>query len=381
MIPTGSRLLIGATVLATVAAVVYGVSNGGSLGTTGLISAAAALAVLTAINLYTRDADVSSMDPAAPTESTAARAAPWSSLWPAVGALGGVLVVVGLVTYPVVFVFGIVALVAAFVEWMIEAWSERASGDRTYNTDIRQRFAHPAEFPVLAALAFGIVVYSFSRIMLFLSKTGGVAAFATIAALVLGAGFLVGFRRNLGNAVVAGVAAFALVGLVAGGVAASLSGERDIERHETTGDLAAEGECATADETHADENASRSVAAKANLFAVVTLHEDGTLTARHFDATSDTDTLTFQRSNSTNVRFRNESGEERRLVLQYAERDENEETGEFEVVPAQLCTALVEEDASQLLTFTIGWPSTADDEPFQFVVPGVDGAAIEVVVP
>ena len=36
MIPTGSRLLIGAAVLATVAAVLYGITQEGSLGTIGL---------------------------------------------------------------------------------------------------------------------------------------------------------------------------------------------------------------------------------------------------------------------------------------------------------------------------------------------------------
>ena len=100
MFPAGSRLLIAATVLTALVATLYGVTNGGSLGTTGLISAAAGLAVLTAINLYTRDADVSAMDSAALTDSAAAHRAPWPSLWPAIGALGAVLVVVGLVTYP-----------------------------------------------------------------------------------------------------------------------------------------------------------------------------------------------------------------------------------------------------------------------------------------
>ena len=226
MFPAGSRLLIGATVLAALAATLYGVTVGGSLGTIGLISAAVALAVLTVINLYTRDADVSALDEIALTDSPAAHRPPWPSLWPIVGALGGVLLAVGLVTYPVVFMLGIVALIAAVVEWTLQAWSERASGDRSYNTEVRERFAHPAEFPVLAALGFGVIVYSFSRIMLSLSKTGGPAAFGTIAALVLGAGFLVAFRRNLGNAVIAGVAAVAVLALVAGGIAAAISGER-----------------------------------------------------------------------------------------------------------------------------------------------------------
>ena len=92
-------------------------------------------------------------------------------MWPIVAALGGVLVVVGLVTYPVVFVFGILALLAATVEWMVQAWSERASADVPFNADVRSRIAHPLEFPILAAVGAGILIYSFSRIMLFLSKS------------------------------------------------------------------------------------------------------------------------------------------------------------------------------------------------------------------
>ena len=44
MIPTGSKLLLGGAVIATLAAIVYGIAQGGSLGTVGLIFAAASLA-------------------------------------------------------------------------------------------------------------------------------------------------------------------------------------------------------------------------------------------------------------------------------------------------------------------------------------------------
>jgi hypothetical protein len=378
MFPAGSRLLIGATVLTALVATIYGVTNGGSLGTTGLISAAAGLAVLTAINLYTRDADVSAMDTAALTDSAAAHRPPWPSLWPAVGALGALLVVVGLVTYPVVFVLGIVALIAAAIEWMLQAWSERASGDATYNSEVRQRFAHPAEFPVLAALGFGVIVYSFSRIMLALSKEGGPAAFGTIAALVLGAGFLVAFRRNLDNKVVGGVAAVAVLALVAGGVAAALSGEREIHPHETIEDFAAAGECGE-EEIEADDKAPQTVSDKANLFAELTVTDDGELVATALDVPGETSTLTFQRSNPTNVLFVNENDEERRLVLEYTERLENAD-GDLEEVPAAQCTTLVEEGGSQLLTFSIDLPSEVYG-PYQFVVPGLDDQSIAVVVP
>ena len=49
MLPTGSKLLIGGAVLATVAAIVYGLTQEGSLGTVGLIFAAAALAFLAGV--------------------------------------------------------------------------------------------------------------------------------------------------------------------------------------------------------------------------------------------------------------------------------------------------------------------------------------------
>jgi hypothetical protein len=373
MIPPGSRMLIGATVLTALAATIYGVTNGGSLGTMGLISAAVALLVLTSLNLYTRDADVSAMDTAALTESAAAHRAPWSSLWPGVGAVGAALLVVGLVTYPIVFVFGVVVLFAATAEWMLQAWSERASGDTAYNAEVRQRLAHAAEFPVLAVLAFGVIVYAFSRIMLTLSREGGPVAFAGIGALVLAAGFLIAMRRNLDNRLVAGVAATAVLALLASGVAAALYGERETHEHETTGDLAENDEC-DQNEREADEHAGQSVADKANVFADIELREDGSLVALQEGVSGDSTTMTLQRSNPTNVIFSNDSEEPRRLVLEYAERVDGEE------VPAIQCTTLVEDGGSQVMTFEIDLPSAAYG-PFQFVVPGVDGESIEVVVP
>ncbi len=156
--------------------------------------------------------------------------------------------------------------------------------------------------------------------MLFLSKTGGPAAFAVVAALVLVAGFVVAFRPQIGNAAMSGVAAIAVLGLVAGGVAAALAGERDMEPHHTTTDLAAEGECDTAEETEVDEHASQNVADKANIIGEVILREDGTLVARALGISGESDQLVVTRSNPTNVLFSNKSEEERRLVLNLGEQ-------------------------------------------------------------
>jgi hypothetical protein len=383
--PTGSKLLIAAAALATIAAIVYGVAQGGSLGTVGLIFAAACLAGLAGVNVFTRDADVSAMDSTALTESAAARPTPPNSVWPIVGALGGVLVVVGLVTYPPVFIFGIIALLGAAVEWMIEAWSDRASADVAHNAEVRSRIAHPLELPLLALVGVAVLVYSFSRIMLWLSKTSGPALFGIIAALVLLVGFIVAFRPSIRNGAVGAVCSIAALGLIAGGASAALSGEREIEAHETTGALATDGKCGEAAETEADHSSSQSVAAKANVTAELTLANDGTLTARPLGIPAGQSTLTITRANTTNVIFRNETSEPRRLVLDLGTRPVvDEETGDTvpdETEPNQICTQLADNGGSQLMTFSVAVPSWAAEQPYAFVVPGVEGARVEVIVP
>jgi len=383
MLPTGSKLLIGAAVAATVAAIVYGLTQEGSLGTVGLIFAAAALAFLAGVVVYIREADVSAMDTAALSESAAAAAPPGDSIWPAVSAVGGVLLVVGLVTYSPIFIFGLVALLAATVDWMVQAYSERASADARFNAAVRERIAHPLEFPILAAVGVAVLVYSFSRIMLFLSKTTGPAVFGVLAALLLVVGFIIAFMPSIRSGVVAGIAVIAGLGLVAGGAAAALDGEREMHPHETTSALSAEGQCSSTDETEADEHASQNVAAKANIAAEITLGKDGTLTAHNLGLVGDQESVSVVRANSTNVRFRNESDEDRRLVLDLGTRAETDETGETipdREVPNQLCTQLVEDGGSQLLTFSIPTPSRYADAPYRFVVPGVDGAEVPVNV-
>lgn len=383
MLPTGSKLLIGAAVAATVAAIVYGLTQEGSLGTVGLIFAAAALAFLAGVVVYIREADVSAMDTAALSESAAAAAPPGDSIWPAVSAVGGVLLVVGLVTYSPIFIFGLVALLAATVDWMVQAYSERASADARFNAAVRERIAHPLEFPILAAVGVAVLVYSFSRIMLFLSKTTGPAVFGVLAALLLVVGFIIAFMPSIRSGVVAGIAVIAGLGLVAGGAAAALDGEREMHPHETTSALSAEGQCSSTDETEADEHASQNVAAKANIAAEITLGKDGTLTAHNLGLVGDQESVSVVRANSTNVRFRNESDEDRRLVLDLGTRAETDETGETipdREVPNQLCTQLVEDGGSQLMTFSIPTPSRYADTPYRFVVPGVDGAEVPVNV-
>lgn len=378
MFTTGSKLLLGATLLAGALAALYGVFQGGALGTIGLTGAAVGLALLATVNVFARDSNVSAMDHAAFATAAAAQAPVRNSLWPLLIGIGGATLTLGLVTYKAIFMLGVIALVAGALEWLVQAWSERASADPKYNADVRNLLVDPVELPVAGAAGAGIVVYAFSRVMLGLpSKSATVAAFAVVAAIVLAVGVVLGWRRQASKPALTGLFSVAAVALVAGGAFAGLNGQREIEHHETTGQLAAHDECG-AEHTHADEKASQTVASKSNVAAEITfdgesLHAD----VPGFDG--DFDSLTLPRGTPNNVMFHNESGHEARLVIDTYNDPDAQVPG-----PLRYCSALVEEGGTQWLTIELGQNTraiqAAGNPGYAFTVPGSD-AALQVVVP
>lgn len=375
MFTTGSKLLIGSAVVATVAAIAYGVLEGGALGTVGLISAATALAVLAGLNVFVRDANVSALDEASFRSSAAAQATAQPSLWPLLVGVGATVMTFGLVSTAAFFIVGLVLVCAGAFEWMVQGWSERASADTEFNADAREQLADPLELPVAAAIIAAVVVYSFSRVMLGLpTKSAVVIAFAVVAAIVLAVGATIGLKRDLSKATLTGAFSVGLLALVAVGAYAGINGEREIEEHHGTGYIAEKDECGP-EETEADEKASQSVSSKSNLAAELTF--DGTdLVADVPGFDGEFDELTLPRSNPSNILFRNDGTEPVRLVI---EMHPTEEDGELSG-PERLCTALVEEGGMQLLTVEFDRPSIAVDEGYAFTVPGTD-ATLPVVVP
>lgn len=375
MFTTGSKLLIGSAAAAAVFAAAYGITQGGTLGTIGLVSAALALALVAGLNVFARDSNVAVTEPESFEASAAAQATARRSLWPLVVALGATTVTLGLVTYTAIFVIGLIVLIAGAVEWMTQGWSERASADAAYNAQARHTLIDPLEMPVTAAIGAGIVVYSFSRVMLGLpTKSATVAAFAVVAALVLAVGVVVGSKRGVSRAALTGTFSIAAVVLVAGGAFAGLNGERETHPHETTGQLADENACGP-EETAADENASQTVASKANVAAEL-VYDGSTLRATSELEGSFT-ALTLPRSNPSNILFRNESDGPARLVV---ELHPAADTAGVPLTPERACTALAEEGGAQLMTVVFTRPSFSLDEPYAFTVAGTD-VALEVVVP
>lgn len=420
MITTGSKFLIGACVTALIATLVYGIGQGGVLGTVGLATATVGLIGLASINAMLRDSNVFADDEAPVESSSAAQFAPAASVWPLGFALGAVIVAVGLITYQPIVVIGLVVLVATGAEWSVQAWSERASGNVEHNSAVRSRLSNPLEYPVGGAIAIGVVVFAFSRVMLWLSKTNTVVAFAVLAAVVLAVAFAISYRPNLGIGTLGGVVAVGAVAVVAAGAAAGLDGERDIHEFETTsiwqdealhhpeeyahgaeeGEHPAELICESPEEfPEADEDVSQTVASKSGSYQIF-LTEDGTM---EFDVPGPVEVgpagMVIPRSNPTNVIFRNESDEHRRLSLDLGTQT-IEVDDEDTVVPHQICTTLIEPGGAQLLTIEADQPSIAfegeinangpgdvaetDDvegDGFWFYVPGVDTAKLELIVP
>lgn len=373
MITTGSKLLIGSAVLATVYAVVYGLTREGILGTIGLVSAAAALIFLAGINVYTRDANVAVDEAGATTVSAAARQAPSRSIWPLAAALGAATVLVGVVSYPPVTIAGFVLILAAALEWMVQAWAERGSDDAVFNARIRDRIASPLEMPIIGAIGGGLVIFFFSRVMLSLTKVGTVVVFSILATLVLFVAFVVASRPKVSAGTLTGVVGIVVVALVAGGATAAFTGERDIPVLETTADLAERGRCGV-EKTEADKKASQTIAARSNLTAEVTLRADGQLTHTMPGFDHSQSALQMPRSNPNNILFVNDSDEARRLVIDLGGLD-----GEDGRV---VCTQLAEPGGVQFLTLIFDNPTFAvGDDAHRFTVPGVDTAVLDVVIP
>ncbi|MCU1361983.1 MAG: hypothetical protein JWN99_3272 [Ilumatobacteraceae bacterium] len=386
MFSTGSKFFITATALSLIATLAFGTFTGGDTYWTsmiGLISVTVALTFLTAINFFVRDSNVGSMQPDAKTDSAAAQETPGNSMWPAAAALGGGLLVVGLITEPIVFKAGIVISLACLLEWTVQAWSERASGDRAYNADVRKRVLHPLEFPVLGAIGLAIIVYSFSRIMLFASKESGPAIFGAMAALVLVAGFLFATQASLKKSVAVGVCAIAALGLVSTGAVMAIDGERPIEEHPTVSNDPAV--CASNAETEVDVKASQSLAAKSNISATI-FYDEGKLYAEVIGVNGPQHTITLPRSAHMYIVFRNLTDQKVRLTAHMGafNADLN---GTAIVQKPVTCTALVDKDGRQFLELTFPKPSPPPQghgnslEPYTLSVPGVDGASVDVVVP
>lgn len=350
MFTSGSKLLFGMGALAAVAAIVYAATSGDFNGTIVWAVFATAAVFLGASLIAVRDADVAipAVDPADPGAAAGdgavavavATVPPLSaSLWPLAGALSAAIVVLGLVTDSRVFLLGAILGLATVIEWMVQAWSDRASADPAFNDEVRGQTLQPIEFPVLGAAALAVVILGFSRVMLALSSVGSLVVFVGIAVLILAVAAVLAVRPSFSQNVVAALLALGGLGIVAGGVAGAASGSREFEA-----ETAIEAE---------PEDSVREVSAKAANLGTITALEDRVTIS--LTGGREVDVLRIPKSLDVNVLFVNGANEPLRLVIEGGEIETTEEDAEGNAVvePLEFETGLVRSGNTNFLTFSI----------------------------
>lgn len=247
MITTASKFFYAVAGLLLLTGVVYGYTTGGgevgplSLGYKGAVgdllgysilmgSAAVSAFIGFAVTAF-RDGDPEAGADLLGLDQAPTPVAPGNSYWPLVGAFGVGLVVVGAALNNVFFVAGLIVLGAVAVEWTMQAWSERATGDPAVNREIRNRFMLPIEVPIAGALAVAIVIVGFSRLFLTVSKENAVWSALAVAALVFVVGTVLSTKEQLRTDLVAGLLVLGAVATIGIGIASAVQGEREFEHH------------------------------------------------------------------------------------------------------------------------------------------------------
>ncbi|MDP1821568.1 MAG: hypothetical protein Q8K58_16955 [Acidimicrobiales bacterium] len=249
MFTTGSKWFLGLGLVSLVFAAAYGWTTGGSglgpltggyhgavgdhLGYTILVGIGLLAIFLGLVSVAARDANPSAQAQLAGTDLPPPAVAPAHlAYWPVLAAFGASLIVLGLVISNVMFVAGFFVLLVVLVEWMVLAWSDKATGDPATNRAVRNRVLAPYEVPLAGILIAGGTVFAFSRVFLTSSELGAVWAATALGAAVFAIGVLIATRPQLSANAIAGILSVLALGVVTLGVASAARGERTIEHHE-----------------------------------------------------------------------------------------------------------------------------------------------------
>ncbi|MFN0092952.1 MAG: hypothetical protein ACKVWR_22170 [Acidimicrobiales bacterium] len=206
---------------------------GDHVGYTILLGAAAVSLTLGLVSVAIRDADARSLAEVARTpEAPPLRLAGTPNYWgPLVGFSVGVGVL-GLAISEAFFWIGAGLFAFVGIEWMMQAWADRATADPAANQALRNRLMNPIEVPVAGALVIAFVVIGFSRVLLTVSELGSVVVGIGVAAVIFLVAAALAVRPKLDKNLVTGLlVAFALA-VLAGGIIGVARGEREYHPHE-----------------------------------------------------------------------------------------------------------------------------------------------------
>lgn len=215
--------------LALVALVAYNVASSGEwfgsfvLGT--VVVVAGMLGAMAAA-LGDDDLDVA---PAA-TELPVRRSLPAG--WPALAAVGAGVSIVGLAGRNALLYVGFAVIGIVFVEWLVQAWAERATADPVYNQGLRHRVMSPVEVPLLGLLVIAVILISLSRVFLALPEAGATVAAGVLASMILLVAAALAARPKVNSSVFAGILAAGALAVIIGGIAGGVAGEHQVDKHE-----------------------------------------------------------------------------------------------------------------------------------------------------
>jgi hypothetical protein len=249
MITTGAKYFFGLAGLALVGAAVFGWSNHGGLtgvltgglyggvgdhaGYAVFLAATGAAALLGGLALAVRDADSDAVESLAGVDTLPEVREPrTNSYWPVLGAVAAACCVVGLVVNSQLFVFGVLLGAVVLLEWMVSAWSDRATGDAAVNRRVRNRIMNPVEIPVFGAIGIVGLVFLVSRVLLAVGENASWVIAICFAGLVLILGWVMAASPKSTRTAIAVICIIGFLGVIAGGVISAAQGSRDYEKHE-----------------------------------------------------------------------------------------------------------------------------------------------------
>jgi hypothetical protein len=136
----------------------------------------------------------------------------------------------------------LIVLGVVLVEWAVQTWADRATGDPDTNRRIRNRLMNPIEYPAAGVLALAVLAVAFSRVFLALSSEAAVWIALAAAVAIIGGGFVIASRPRISPNVVVGLLVVGALVVIGIGVAAGVAGTREFHEHEEEGDHGGEGE-------------------------------------------------------------------------------------------------------------------------------------------
>lgn len=248
MFTWGSKYLFGVSLAALVGAVVYGLVTGGgivgviSMGYKGgvgehtgyaiLMAAAFTSLFLGVIGVITRDGDAEDMAQRAGSDQVLAVKPPVGlGISAPLAAFGIACLALGISVSEAFLYLGLAVLFVVGIEWTIQAWSERATGDDEVNAIIRRRVLGPFEVPMLSLLAIAVMALGLSRILLAVPEAVSVAIAVFAAAFIFGSAVLIA-KARAPRAIVSAIVTFGAVAVLAGGIVGAARGERDFHHEE-----------------------------------------------------------------------------------------------------------------------------------------------------